>query len=76
MLEYVCNECENTKKLTKATLEVIDGKVRTREAQCECGAYMQEVAKKFGGFPNIKRTEPTLSNKNDKLWTRAKETLN
>ncbi len=76
MLEYVCNECGNTKKLTKATLEVIDGKVRTREAQCECGAYMQEVAKKFGGFPNIKRTEPTLSNKNDKLWTRAKETLN
>lgn len=76
MLKYVCNVCGNTRNLTKATLEVVDGKVRTREAQCECGAYMQEESKEFGGFPNIKRTEPTLSNKNDKLWTRAKETLN
>ena len=30
---------------------------------------------KFGGFPSIKRTEPTLSNKDNKLWSRAKDTL-
>ena len=75
MLKYQCNKCDKTKKLSKATLEVVQGNVRTREAQCECGEYMQEVSKEFDGFPSIKRTEPTLSNKNDKLWSRAKETL-
>ena len=44
--------------------------------QCKkCGEYMREIAKDFDGFPCIKRTEPTLSNKNDKLWSRAKDTL-
>lgn len=62
MLKYIC-KCGKKKELSRATLEVIDGKVQTREALCECGNYMQEYAKKFGGFPNIKRTEPTL-NKN------------
>tara|TARA_R100001463_G_scaffold21491_1_gene51590 strand:- start:43 stop:276 length:234 start_codon:yes stop_codon:yes gene_type:complete len=75
MLNYVCNVCGNTRQLAKATLEVIDGKVRTREAQCECGEYMQEESKEFGGFPNIRRTEPTLSNKNNKLWSRAKDVI-
>ena len=56
MLNYVCNVFGNTRKLSKATLEVVDGKVRTREALCKCGAYMQEVSKEFGGFPNIRRT--------------------
>jgi hypothetical protein len=65
MLKYQCNECGNTKDLSKATLEVVGGKVRTREAQCECG--------EFGGFPNIKRTEPSLSNRKDKLWSGVKD---
>jgi hypothetical protein len=73
MLKYQCNECGNTKDLSKATLEVVGGKVRTREAQCECGEYMQEIAKEFGGFPNIKRTEPSLSNRKDKLWSGVKD---
>ena len=64
MLKYQCK-----------TLEVVHGKVRTREALCECGEYMREIEKDFDGFPCIKRTEPTLSNKNDKLWSRAKDTL-
>ena len=76
MLNYICNVCGNTRKLSKATLEIVDGKVRTREALCECGEYMQEISKEFGGFPNIKRTEPTLSNRKDKLWSRAKDRLN
>ena len=73
MLKYQCNNCDQTKDLSKATLEVVDGSVRTREALCDCGKYMQEIEKEFGGFPSLKRTEPTLSNKNDKLWNRAKE---
>ncbi len=75
MLNYVCNVCGKTRQLSKATLEVVDGKVRTREALCECGAYMQEVSKEFSGFPNIKRTEPTLSNRKDKLWGGVKDIL-
>ena len=75
MLKYQCNNCDQTKDLSKATLEVVDGSVRTREALCDCGEYMQEIEKEFGGFPSLKRTEPTLSNKNDKLWRRAKDTL-
>jgi hypothetical protein len=75
MLKYICNVCGNTRQLSKATLEVIDGKVRTREALCQCGAYMQEVEKEFGGFPSLKRTEPTLSNRKDKLWGGVKDRL-
>ena len=75
MLKYQCKKCEATKELSRATLEVVHGMVRTREALCECGEYMREIAKDFDGFPCIKRTEPTLSNKNDKLWSRAKDTL-
>lgn len=75
MLKYICNVCGNTRQLSKATLEVIDGKVRTREALCQCGEYMQEVEKEFGGFPSLKRTEPTLSNRKDKLWGGVKDRL-
>ena len=75
MLKYQCNECGNTKDLAKATLEVVGGKVRTREAQCECGEYMQEIEKAFAGFPSLKRTEPTLSNRKDKLWGGVKDRL-
>ena len=47
----------------KATIIIIDGKVRTREALCDCGNYMQEKEKDFQGFPNLIRTEPTLNKK-------------
>jgi len=59
MLKYVCNCCNNTKELQKATLEVVDNKIRTREAKCKCGKYMQEVEKEFG-IPYLIRTEPSL----------------
>lgn len=76
MLEYQCNKCEIKKELSKITMKIIDNKVCHIGSECpKCGEYMQEVQKEFGGFPNIKRTEPTLSNKNDKLWNRAKDTL-
>ena len=75
MLKFQCNNCGKTKDLMKATIKVIDGKVRTVEALCDCGEYMQEVAKEFNGFPSLIRTEPTLSKNRDKLWKGAKEKL-
>ena len=75
MLKYICNKCGETKDLMRATLEVVDGKVRTKEALCDCGEYMQEIEKDFDGFPCLIRTEPTLSKKGDKLWDSAKEKL-
>ena len=75
MIRFICKCCEETKDLQKATLKVIDGKVRTVEAVCSCGKYMQELEKDFSGFPNLIRTEPTLSKKRDKLWDSAKEKL-
>jgi len=63
MLIYQCNKCQKQKELMRATLEIVDGKIRTREAKCECGNYMQEVEKQFDGFPCLIRTEPTLNKK-------------
>ena len=62
--------------LQKATLKVIEGKVRTQEAYCEnCNVYMQEIEKDFDGFPELIRTEPTLTKKGHMLWEGAKEKL-
>mgnify|MGYP003113729918 FL=1 len=75
MLKYQCDKCEIQKELSRVVMKVINSKVVNVGTECpKCGEYMQEIFK-FGGFPNIKRTEPTLSNKNDKLWSRAKDTL-
>ena len=64
MFKFVCKNCKTIKLLQKATIKVIEGKVRTKEAQCECGEWMREVEKKFEGFTtNIIRTEPTLTKK-------------
>jgi len=75
MIKFICNTCGETKDLMKATLKEIDGKIRTVEALCNCGEYMQEIEKDFDGFPCLIRTEPTLSKKGDKLWDSAKEKL-
>ena len=63
MFIYYCKKCKIEKKIEKATLEIVEGKVRTREAKCNCGKYMVEVEKEFGGFPTLIRTEPTLTKK-------------
>ena len=76
MIKYICNTCDETIELQKATIKVIDGKVRTQEAYCEkCKEWMQEIEKDFDGFPSLIRTEETLSRKGDKLWEGAKEKL-
>ena len=59
MIKFICNKCKITKDLQKATLEIIDNKVRVRQAKCICGEYMQEIDKEFG-IPYLIRTEPTL----------------
>ena len=60
----------------KATIKIIDGKVRTKQAYCKkCEEWMQELEKDFKGFPSLIRTEATLSKKGDKLWDSAKEKL-
>jgi len=66
MVTYIYNKCGEKKNLIKATLAVIDGKVRTKEALCKCGEYMQEKEKNFDGFPNLIRTDPSLNKKIDK----------
>mgnify|MGYP001156746872 FL=1 len=77
MLKYQCNNCEIQKELSKVTMKVIDGKVVNLGTECpECGEYMQEIEKAFGGFPSLKRTEPTLSNRKDKMWGGVKDRLN
>ena len=59
MLNFICNNCGNKRQLQKATLEIHEGSIRTREAKCDCGEYMQEKSKEFG-VPYLIRTEPTL----------------
>ena len=76
MLLFQCNKCEVQKQITKVIMKVIDGKICNIGSECpKCGEYMQEVEKEFGGFPNIKRTESSLSNRKDKLWSRVKDRL-
>jgi len=76
MLKYQCNKCEIQKELSKVVMKVVNSKVVNLGTECpDCGEYMQEVEKEFGGFPSLKRTEPTLSNKKNNLWSRAKDTM-
>ena len=72
MMKYKC-KCGKEKELTKATIEMVKGKVRCKQAKCKCGKYMQETEKDFDGMPNIISNES--SKKNDKLWDSAKEKL-
>ena len=55
MIKYKCKKCEKTKDLMRATIEVVDGVVRTRQAKCKCGKYMTEIEKAFDGLPRTKK---------------------
>tara|TARA_R110002020_G_scaffold467135_1_gene690415 strand:- start:1234 stop:1425 length:192 start_codon:yes stop_codon:yes gene_type:complete len=63
MFKFLCKKCKRTKKLSKSILEIFEGKVRKKNAECKCGNYMSEVSKPTKGFPNLIRTEPTLTKK-------------
>jgi len=62
-MKYICEKCNNIKEVDKATIIVSEDKIVTKEAYCnKCDKYMIDNDK-FNGFPNIKRTEPTLRRK-------------
>mgnify|MGYP003634675151 FL=1 len=60
-------------EIGKATIVHRDGKWVTKEALCECGLYMDSEPTE--GMPSLKRTEPSLSMKRDKLWEGATEKI-
>jgi len=60
-------------EIGKATIVYRDGKWVTKEAFCECGKYMDSEPTE--GMPSLKRTEPTLTMKRDKLWEGATEKI-
>tara|TARA_R100000781_G_scaffold107830_1_gene72181 strand:+ start:72 stop:269 length:198 start_codon:yes stop_codon:yes gene_type:complete len=65
MFKFICKKCKNIKEISKAVLEIVDGKVRTKKTECSCGEWMIEVEKDMErkGFPSLIRTEPTLNKK-------------
>ena len=73
MTLYTCKCGKEEKEVGKATIVLRDGKWVTKEAQCSCGKYMD--SKPTEGMPSLKRTEPTLSMKRDKLWEGATEKI-
>tara|TARA_R110002124_G_scaffold240828_1_gene406058 strand:- start:16 stop:216 length:201 start_codon:yes stop_codon:yes gene_type:complete len=60
-------------EIGKATIVHRDGKWVTKEALCECGKYMDSEPTE--GMPSLKRTEPSLTMKRDKLWEGATEKI-
>ena len=72
MTIYKCT-CGETKEIGKATLALKEGRWRTIQALCDCGLWMDSEPEE--GMPSLRRTEPSLSKKGDKLWAGAKEKL-
>ena len=75
MTLYKCSCGKMEKEIPKATIVYRDGKWVTKEAECNCGLYMESEPTE--GMPSLKRTEASLSKKKrgDKLWASAKEKL-
>ena len=73
MTLYSCECGKEEKEVGKATRVLRDKKWVCKEAQCSCGKYMD--SKPTDGMPSLKRTEPTLSMKRDKLWEGATEKI-
>tara|TARA_R110000823_G_scaffold11150_2_gene38290 strand:+ start:193 stop:447 length:255 start_codon:yes stop_codon:yes gene_type:complete len=73
MTLYSCECGKESKEISKATIIYYDGKWVCKEAECSCGLFMDSEPK--DGMPNLRRTEPSLSKKGDKLWAGAKEKL-
>jgi len=73
MTLYSCECGKEEKEVGKATIVLRDKKWVCKEAQCSCGKWMD--SKPTEGMPNLKRTEPTLSMKRDKLWEGATEKI-
>ena len=72
MTLYTC-ECGNTREIAIATIVYREGAWVTKQAECECGKYMDSEPTE--GIPTLQRTEPSLTKNRDKLWAGAKEKL-
>jgi hypothetical protein len=70
MTLYSC-KCGNTQEIGKQTIRYRDNGWRTIEARCQCGLWMDSEPEE--GMPTIRRTEPSLTKRRDKLWAGAKE---
>jgi hypothetical protein len=58
MAEYKCKECGETKTLYKRSMVLRDGKLITKEAECKCGHYMDQIiTEEYEGIPDIHRNE-------------------
>ena len=73
MTLYSCECGKEEKEVGKATIVLRDKKWVCKEAQCSCGKYMD--SKPTDGMPSLKRTEPSLTMKRDKLWEGATEKI-
>jgi hypothetical protein len=73
MTLYSCECGKESKEIGKATIVHREGKWVCKEAECSCGKYMDSEPKE--GIPNLRRTEPSLSKRGDKLWKSTKEKL-
>ena len=73
MTLYSCECGKEEKEVGKATIVLRDKKWVCKEALCSCGKYMD--SKPTDGMPSLKRTEPTLSMKRDKLWEGATDKI-
>ena len=73
MTVYKCECGKEEKEIGKATIVYRDNKWVCKEAKCSCGKYMESEPTE--GIPTLKRTEPSLTKRRDKLWKGAKEKL-
>lgn len=51
MIDFICPNCNEEISVHKATIKVIEGKVR-HDVQCECGEYM-DLKNPKTGCPNF-----------------------
>ena len=72
MTKYSCECGKEEKEVAKAKIIFNDGKW-VADIKCVCGKFMDSEPE--DGMPSLKRTEPSLSKKRDKLWEGAKEKL-
>ena len=72
MTIYKCECGKEEREVNKAKIVLREGKW-VADVVCSCNKYMDSEPTE--GMPSLKRTEPTLSNKDDMLWDKAKEQL-
>jgi hypothetical protein len=58
MADYKCKDCGETRSLYKRTMVMRDGKLVTKQAECDCGTFMDQVmTEEYEGIPDIQRNE-------------------